>query len=658
MYSIIYIRSLILKKNPLILIVVFFLFLSLVLLTSFLIYREWSPSDQQAATGKTYYLSPSGNDNTGNGSSANPWRTVVKAQNSINSGDTVILKNGTYPGYITLSKANTTWKAENKHQAVFDGGFAPSLLNGSWNNIVTAWNSNCEAKGHGAFKNLISVSANAINVDGLFLRNSCGRGVYVSPSASNFKLENTRIDWTFTTSIWVDPATNNVQLLNNILTRNTFNDQYKVYNGEGYGVAISIMMSGKDMVVSGNIIAWGRGEIAMSGARNILFENNTVVGNKNNFYPGPTNGLTVRNNLFFNPESEFNQGTHWDRPGGARRAWIIVGRSESGITARYSDYANTLNNYKFYNNLVINNSFELDGYHRGGGQFFYSNNITKVYVGQNTFISGSDTSSLFRITAGPVADGQNSIVTGIFESNIFDTRKNPSTIIRSNHDSNDNITFRNNIWPTNVSQSVKGPGDIYTNDPGLANATRLLDIKPPAIGASNIDLVKLRGSVSIKDYYLRNNSQAINKASTAGNASGTTIPTMARAVDYHLSNRVGIPDIGAFEFGGVANVNTPTPLNTVAPTSLSPGFPTTIYQTAACGQADVKGDGQFGIDDFAEFARAYGNGKNTCAMGTENYGPCGGRDVNNDGILNIFDFGSPVIGFAQRYGPHKACNLP
>ena len=135
-------------------------------------------------------------------------------------------------------------------------------------------------------------------------------------------------------------------------------------------------------------------------------------------------------------------------------------------------------------------------------------------------------------------------------------------------------------------------------------------------------------------------------------------------LNRRLNNQTSTPIPVATATPKPANTTIPVatatikPTNTITPTSRLPGSPTTIYQTAACGQADIKGDGQFGIDDFAEFARAYGNGKNTCATGTVNYGPCGGKDVNNDGKLNIFDFGSPVIGFAQRYGPHRTCNLP
>jgi hypothetical protein len=45
--------------------------------------------------GATYYIAPAGND-AGDGSIGSPWKTFNKSTDSISSGDTLILKNGTY----------------------------------------------------------------------------------------------------------------------------------------------------------------------------------------------------------------------------------------------------------------------------------------------------------------------------------------------------------------------------------------------------------------------------------------------------------------------------------------------------------------------------------------------------------------------------------
>jgi hypothetical protein len=101
---------------------------------------------------------------------------------------------------------------------------------------------------------------------------------------------------------------------------------------------------------------------------------------------------------------------------------------------------------------------------------------------------------------------------------------------------------------------------------------------------------------------------------------------------------------------------TPSPIATITGT-INPTNTPTIIIGNICGKADIDGNGIFKIADFAEFAKAYGRGVNTCVDINVDYGPCGGRDVNRDGKLNIADFGGTGIGFAQRYYPKTSCAL-
>lgn len=652
----------------------------LLIATSILFYKEWSPEDDSAAT--VYYLSPNGND-ANNGSSSSPWKTISKAMSSISAGDTVILKDGTYSAYFNINKPNTTWRAENKHKAIIDGGFGPGLLNGEWKNIVSAWDSKCT--NIGKWTPLLSVSADNVEVDGLFLRNSCGRGVMIAENVNYSKFLNNRIDWTFVSGFYVSGKTKGLQMINNELTRISFNDQYTVYTSNDYNVNISIHMSGEDMVVRGNIIAWGRGEIAMTGSRNLLFEDNIIVGNKNNFYNGWADGMIVRNNLFWAPESQLNPGTHWEKKNGAENNWHISSRNENDT--RWVSYASGINNAAYYNNIILNNDFLFSGYHKD-----YSSNTTNVYFGFNTLVTGKETKDLFNMVFG-AKDGSDSKFTGIIENNIFDISKDPNATVKAALSGNDSIIFRNNILPASAASSVKGPGDIYTNSAGLQNALVELKYPIPAIGAATVDMAALRTAVDLNNYRLKSNSPAINKAVTSSPNSQTQVPSLAKSQDFFKNSRTGVPDIGAVEYGGVYHTSTPTPIlsptpsdqatpgpsntpvptisntpvpgasNTPIPTSTetprtkpSP-TPTTPITGNICGKADVDGDGRFSIADFAGFAQMYGTGRKTCADKDVDYGPCGGRDVNKDGNLNIADFGGAGIGFAQRYYPKTSCAL-
>jgi Bacterial Ig domain/Pel9A-like, right handed beta helix region len=77
----------------------------------------------------TYYVAPNGSDSN-SGSSASPFKTIQKAANVVNPGDTVIIRNGTYTGSSSsvadIGRSGTssqwiTFKAENKWGAILDG---------------------------------------------------------------------------------------------------------------------------------------------------------------------------------------------------------------------------------------------------------------------------------------------------------------------------------------------------------------------------------------------------------------------------------------------------------------------------------------------------------------------------------------------------------
>ncbi len=530
------------------------------------------------AQAATYYLSPSGNDSNA-GSTSAPWQTIQHAVDTVAPGDTIILKSGTYAGYVGIDVANTTWKTEtqNKHLAVIDGGFSPSLLQGTWDRLFEVWNSTCSARGK--FSNLLSIESDNVVIDGLFLRNSCGRGILIRDDVADAIIQNNRIDWTFIAGLYTNGASSNVQILNNDLTRISFDDIYSTsQDPEDYGVNISIHMSGENPTVRGNLIAWGRGEIAMTGSRNLLFEKNIVIGNKNSFYNGWADGVIVRNNLFWSPESKSNQNTHWHKYTGNDNDWHISSRNENDD--RWVSYASGMNNIAYYNNLIINNAFSFEGYHKT-----FSTDTTQVYFGHNTLVAGTEIAKLFDLSF-QAKDASDSKITGIFENNIFDTTKNPSAIIKAALSTNDQVTFRNNVMPNNAGNSVRGSGDLYTDNPRLVNALVRLDFQIPAIGAATVDTNALRNAVNINNYRLSSASPAINAGTTAGMANGTQIPSLARSKDYVPVNRLGIPDLGAFEY-----------IETNDPTS-APDSPT---------DGDLTGDGIVNLQDHALAVSKFNN---------------------------------------------------
>lgn len=92
-----------------------------------------------------YYISPTGNDSTGVGSSASPWKTWTKVNSVMGCGDSAVLKNGTYGDGTTTGKIAVSGRActlaspltitvENQRQAMINDngcGIAVDVLNSS-----------------------------------------------------------------------------------------------------------------------------------------------------------------------------------------------------------------------------------------------------------------------------------------------------------------------------------------------------------------------------------------------------------------------------------------------------------------------------------------------------------------------------------------------
>ncbi len=78
----------------------------------------------------TYYVATTGNDSNP-GTEALPWKTIQKAANTINGGDTAVVADGIYTGSVTISRSGTdanrllTFQAANKWGAVVSSPAGP-----------------------------------------------------------------------------------------------------------------------------------------------------------------------------------------------------------------------------------------------------------------------------------------------------------------------------------------------------------------------------------------------------------------------------------------------------------------------------------------------------------------------------------------------------
>lgn len=133
----------------------------------------------------TYYISTSGNDTTGDGSSALPWATIAKAHTSATSGDTIILKSSASSYLFTgMSIAKTLifeGESTDYTQQVISGGGLTAQWTYTGAYEITFKNIKIE--------NILSPTS--VNTKAIFFRNGAGPvGLrFINSRMTNFTID-------------------------------------------------------------------------------------------------------------------------------------------------------------------------------------------------------------------------------------------------------------------------------------------------------------------------------------------------------------------------------------------------------------------------------------------------------------------------------------
>ena len=64
-------------------------------------------NDSYPSSGRSWFIAPTGDDTTGDGTDAKPFKTIQKGVDSASAGDTILVKAGTYTEKVTVSKSGT-----------------------------------------------------------------------------------------------------------------------------------------------------------------------------------------------------------------------------------------------------------------------------------------------------------------------------------------------------------------------------------------------------------------------------------------------------------------------------------------------------------------------------------------------------------------------
>ena len=471
-----------------------------------------------------FYVDGNAGNDSNDGSSNKPWKTLIKATDRVSPGDEVRIRTATYEEVLRLRTANTTWRADTGHKPVVDGRYHDGLFNAQETLPHPDETTNFLPEGDSG--SMIGLGAEGVTLDGLTIRNVAGSAVGVS--ASNCTVRNCRIDFTYNSAIKANTTSNafmeNVVFENNVCTRISVRYYDPLRGGGGESVTGVLKMGRtRDGIIRNNVCAYGHGEGINVGKDNyrILVEGNIVhTCNHVHLYINRSVDVTMRNNLVYHLYIPVFVGENDKAPAG-----IVIGdeKPDSGQWIHSSGG-------QIYNNVVVGLG-TLFGLRNNAHN--YNTQMENCYVGYNTFIAREKT----RISVNMVGNMQGrEHRNSIFENNLIYC----GSSVTQGTGNISGVAFRNNQWSAAPQAAMRGPGDRI-GDPNLTNVAAELRHNFPD-PESNIDL---------RNYRLTERSTlAIGRASDGSRINNLQPPEIRK--DFFSSNRDGQPDIGAHEYDGVA----------------------------------------------------------------------------------------------------------
>jgi hypothetical protein len=357
------------------------------------------------STPKTYYVSGNGNDKNSGLSTSSAFRTIQKAADLTNPGDTVLIMNGVYKNVakalsaVSIKRSGTA-NAWIRYKA-YPGHF-PKIQHNTWNGI------------------LISSGASYIEINGLEV---IGNNANITLDYAMSEKNNRQNPLTSGNCINVDGRTNghvhHIRILNN-----------KVHDCGGTG--ISAMQS--DYVTVDNNVVFNNAWYGVYGSSGISMLNNWNSDKNQGYKMFVTNNKTYNNRMYI--------------------PWIAVGKITDGNGIIIDTTRNDQNNSKLgvyqgrtlvKNNLTFNNGGS--GIHTFLSEHVDIVNNTAVLNNQSPEIDGG------QIFANVSSDVR--ILNNILYAY-------PGKEVNSNN-KNKNVVYDYNIYLNSSKVSVKGPHDIVAD---------------------------------------------------------------------------------------------------------------------------------------------------------------------------------------------------
>ncbi len=364
-------------------------------------------------SGTTYYVSGSGNDNNNGRSASSAFRTIQKAANLTQPGDTVLIMNGEYKNshsgnvvYISRSGNANAWITYKAHP-----GHSPKIKHNAWHGIE------------------IDRGASYIEINGLEVE---GNNANISLDYARSQRYNGGNPLTNGNCITLDGRKNgrsrHIRILNN-----------KIHNCGGGGVSV---IQSDYITVDGNEIfnnAW-YSVYANSGIS--MWQNWNSDNNTTDYK------MIVTNNKTYNNRQNIE--------------WLAVGRITDGNGIIIDDSRNTQNGSnlgKYRGRTLVANNVT----YKNGGSGIHTYESDHVDIVNNTAVLNNQSPEL---SGGQIFAADSSDVKVL--NNILYAF--PGKRMNGNSRST-NITYDHNIYANNGNIVVRGANDIIA-DPQFVNLSK------------------------------------------------------------------------------------------------------------------------------------------------------------------------------------------
>ena len=386
-----------------------------------------------------YFVSPDGSD-TNPGTFSEPWKTIGKAAEMVNPGDTVYIRGGIY---IEAPRLTISGTEKNLIKILAYPGETP-VVDG-------------ENQLPHSYRGLVSIFGDWVYISGLEIRNSiyAGLGLYGKHDTANdiFAHHNQ------SSGIHIGGDFGVVE--NSHIWRNSMHNEFDAGSGVSPGLTAARDSDGitEYAVIRNNVVweNWGRG-ISTFEANGTIIEDNISHDNFYNIYiSDATNILCQRNFVYTNPGSYvFPYGTH------------------AGIMLGDETYTPPSASITIINNIAFGNQGNFWWWQgvQGGG-------MDNVLIANNTFVNGIGNPGQGR-EGVIISSGDHQNVR--FETTWSNRTGDPPVIATIDQP---DVTYSYNLWSKHPYEAASGPGDVIgdpmlakTGEPYLPDWFRLTDFSP------------------------------------------------------------------------------------------------------------------------------------------------------------------------------------